>query len=54
MNDVVVTFLLVHGGQDLINLGADGGVVALSPVQEPVGVSGSGVEVVQASHRHDA
>jgi hypothetical protein len=29
VNDVVVTFFLVHGGQDLIDLGVDGGVVAL-------------------------
>ena len=54
VNDLVVTFFLVHGGHDLIDLCMDGGVVAPLPVQEHVVASGGGVEVVQASHRHDA
>ena len=36
VESVIVLFLLVHGGHDLVDLGADGRVVPLLPVQEGV------------------
>jgi hypothetical protein len=32
MYDVVVPLFLVHGGHDLVDLGADGGVIPFPPV----------------------
>jgi hypothetical protein len=36
MDEVVVPLFFVHGGHDLVNFGADGGVVPLPPIQEGV------------------
>ena len=54
MNDVIVALFLVHGCHDLVDLGMNGGVVALPPVQEHVFLCGRCIEVVRAAHGHDA
>ena len=51
---VVVLLLLVHGGHDLVELGADGGVIPSPPVQESVFARCRRVEVVRAPDCHDA
>lgn len=51
VKDIVVASVLVHGGHDLTDLVAIGGVIALPPVQECLVACSCGVEVVGASHR---
>jgi glutamate synthase domain-containing protein 2 len=50
VDDVVVALFLVHGLHDLVDLGADGGVVTAPPVQESIILGGRRVEVVRAPH----
>ena len=54
MDDVIVPFLLVHGGHDLVDLQLHGGVVPLPPVEECIFTRGVGIEMVGVSHRHHA
>ena len=48
VKDIIVLFFLVHGGHDLVDLGTNGRVVTLSPVQEGVCTCSGGVEAVGA------
>jgi hypothetical protein len=54
MDDVVIPFLLVHGGHYLVNLQLNSGVISPSPVKECIFMCGACVEVIGASHRHHA
>jgi hypothetical protein len=51
---VVVIFFLVHGGHDLVELGANGGVIPFLPVQECVVTRCRRIEVIRAPDGHDA
>ena len=53
-NDIVVEFLFVHGGHDLVHFGVYGGEVALPPVQECIIAYSCGVEVLRAPNSHDS
>ena len=52
MKDIVVALLLVCGGHDLANLGVDGRVIAIPPIEECVIVCSCGIEVLWAPHCH--
>jgi hypothetical protein len=51
---VVVLLFLVHGGHDLVELGADGGVIPFPPVQECVVARLRRIEVIRTPDGHDA
>ena len=50
VDDIVVALFLVHGCHDLVDFGIDGGVIALSPVEQHILMHGCRIEVVGAAY----